>query len=106
MFRLDTENDAPTGTTPDAEADQYDGTEITHDRMTAVYGGAVLATARFSKHAAGDGNGAWIVSTYPARLFGYNDAITALTIAERLAAGYGDDDPFVKSWRAEIGVTA
>ena len=83
-----------------------DGIEITADRMTAVYNGAVIATARFSQHAAADGNGAWIVSTHPARLFGYNSAITALTIAERLAAGYGDDDPFVQSWRAEIGVKA
>lgn len=79
-----------------------DGIDITTDRMTAVYGGAVIATARFSEHAA-DGNGAWIVSTHPAQLFDRNDAITALSIAERLAAGYGDDDAFVTSWRAEIG---
>src|SRR5262249_43013308 len=44
--------------------------------------------------------GAWIVSTHPARLFSRNQAITALSLAERLAAGYGDDDPFVQSWRA------
>ena len=81
-----------------------DGIEITSNHMTAVYGGAVIATARFSEHAPADGNGAWIVSTHPAWLFDRNDAITALTIAERLAAGYGDNDPFVKSWRAEIGV--
>jgi hypothetical protein len=24
------------------------------------------------------------------------------TLAERLAAGYGDDDPFVMSWRKEL----
>jgi hypothetical protein len=78
---------------------------ITEDRMTAVYGGKVVATATYREHAAADG-GAWVVSTHPARLFTYNQAITALTLAERLAAGYGDDDPFVKSWRAEIGVTA
>jgi hypothetical protein len=64
--------------------------------MTAVYGGKVNATARFSQDAAADGNGAWIVSTHPARLFSYNQAITALTLAERLATGYGDDDPFVR----------
>jgi len=29
----------------------------------------VVATARFSQHAAADGNGAWIVSTHPARQF-------------------------------------
>ena len=61
-----------------------------------------MATARFSQHAAADGNGAWIVSTHAARLFSRDQAITALTLAERLAAGFGDDDPFVKSWRAEL----
>jgi len=50
-------------------------------------------TARFSQHAAADGNGAWGVSTHPVRLFTRNQAITALTLAERLASGYGDDDP-------------
>jgi hypothetical protein len=43
-----------------------------------------------------------IVSTHPARLFSYNQAITALTLAERLAVGYSDDDPFVKTWREEL----
>jgi hypothetical protein len=41
---------------------------ITHDAMTLETGNRVVATARFSEHAAADGNGAWIVSTYPARL--------------------------------------
>jgi uncharacterized protein YfaQ (DUF2300 family) len=79
-----------------------DGIEITADRMTARYGGQVVATARFGQHAAADGGGAWIVSTHPARVFCYNQAITALTLAERLSAGHGDDDPFVGSWRGEI----
>ena len=61
-----------------------------------------MATARFNKDAAADGNGAWIVSTHPFRLFSRDQAITALTLAERLAAGFGDDDPFVKSWRKEL----
>jgi hypothetical protein len=81
---------------------QRDGIEITDDHMTAVYGGQVIATAWYSQSAGADGNAAWIVSTHAARLFGHNDAITALTLAERLAAGYCDDDPFVKSWRAEL----
>jgi hypothetical protein len=38
------------------------------------------------------------VCTHPVRLFCRNQAITALTLAERLAAGYGDDDPFVIGW--------
>jgi hypothetical protein len=76
--------------------------EITDENMSLVISGEVIATARFSQHAAADGNGAWIVSTYPARLFSRNQAITALTLAERLAVGYGDDDPFVIDWRKEL----
>jgi hypothetical protein len=38
----------------------------------------------------------------PARLFSRSQAITALTLAERLAVGYGDNDPFVMSWRKEL----
>jgi hypothetical protein len=75
---------------------------IDSEFMALQVDGAVVATARFSQHAAADGNGAWIVSTHSTRLFTRNGAITALTLAERLAAGYGDDDPFVKSWRAEL----
>ena len=70
--------------------------------MSLEAGGAIVATARFSKDAAAGGNGAWIVSTHPLRLFHRNQAITALTLAERLAAGFGDEDPFVKSWRQEL----
>jgi hypothetical protein len=75
---------------------------IEDDFMTLEVHGAVVATARFSKDAAADGNGAWIVSTHPARLFCRNQAITALILAERLAVGYGDDDPFVIGWRKEL----
>jgi hypothetical protein len=74
---------------------------INANSMTLEIDDRVVATARFSEHAAADGNGAWVVSIYPARLFTHNQAITALTLAERLAVGYGDDDPFVKSWRKE-----
>ena len=41
---------------------------------------------------------------YPGRLFTRNQAITAMALAERLAVGYGDDDPFVIGWRAELGL--
>jgi hypothetical protein len=68
---------------------------IMDDTMTLEIDNHVVATARFSEYAAADGHGAWIVSTHPARLFSRNQAITALTLAERLAIGYGDDDPFV-----------
>jgi hypothetical protein len=75
---------------------------IESECMALEVDGAVVATACFSQYAAADGNGAWIVSTHPARLFTRNQAITALTLAERLAVGYGDDDPFVIGWRKEL----
>ena len=36
-------------------------------------------------------------------MFTRNQAITAMALAERLDAGYGDDDPFVLGWREELG---
>jgi hypothetical protein len=63
--------------------------------MTAEYGGRVVATARYSTDAAADGQGAWIVTGLPHCVFTRNQAITAMVLAERLAAGFGDDDPFV-----------
>jgi hypothetical protein len=42
----------------------------------------------------------WRVTSWP-RLLTRNEAITAL-LAERLLAGYGDDDPFVAGWREEL----
>ena len=53
--------------------------------MTAEFGGRVIATARYSAHAAADGQGAWIVSGLPRRLFSRNQAITVMVLAERLA---------------------
>jgi hypothetical protein len=71
--------------------------------MALEMGGEIIATARFRQHAAADSNGAWLVSTQPGRLFRRDGAITALTLAERLAVvGYGDDDPFVACWREEL----
>jgi hypothetical protein len=72
--------------------------------MTAEFGGRVVATARYSTDAAADGHGAWIVSGLQRRLFSRNQAITAMVLAERLAAGYGDDDLFVIGWREELGL--
>jgi hypothetical protein len=72
------------------------------DTMTLEIGNRVVATAWLSEHAAADGNGAWIISAHPARLFGRNHAITALTLAERLAIGSGDDDPVAMAWRKEL----
>ena len=77
---------------------------IDDDFMSAESGGRVIATARYSENAAADGHGAWIVSDHPSRLFTRNQAITAMVLAERLAAGYGDDDLFVIGWREELGL--
>jgi hypothetical protein len=43
----------------------------------------------------------WRVTGWP-RLLTRNEAITALVLAERLLAGYGDDDPFGAGWREEL----
>ena len=51
-----------------------------------------------------DGHGAWTVSRHPGRLFARNQAITAMVLAERLAFGCGEDDPFVVGWREELGL--
>jgi hypothetical protein len=72
--------------------------------MTAEYDGRVIATARYSAQSAGDGRGGWAVSGLSHRLFGRDQAITAMVLAERLAAGFGDDDVFVIRWREELGL--
>ncbi len=70
--------------------------------MALEVNGEVVLIARFSEYAAADGNGAWIVSSQPARLFSFSQAITALTLAGRLAIGYHDDDPPVAAWHKEL----
>ena len=72
--------------------------------MTAGFGGRVVATARYSPGAAADGRGGWVVSGLPRRLFSRDQAITAIVLAERLAAGYSDDDLFFIGWREELGL--
>ncbi len=72
--------------------------------MTAEYDGRVIATVRYSSYAAADGQGAWIVSDLPRCLCNRNQAITAMVLTERLAAGFGDDDLFVIGGREELGL--
>jgi hypothetical protein len=79
------------------------GARIDDDLMTAEHDGRVIATARYRRGAVDDGRGVWAVSGWPGRLFTRNQAITAMVLAERLAAGYGDDDVFVIGWREELG---
>ena len=77
-------------------------TRIDDDFMTTEFNGRVIATARYSADAAADGQDPWTVAGLPRRLFTRNQAITAMVLAERLAAGYGDDDLFVIGWREEL----
>ena len=77
-------------------------TRIEDRFMSAEDDRRVIATARYSSHAAAEGQGGWMVSDWPGRLFNRNQAITAMVLAERLAAGYGDNDPFVAGWREEM----
>ena len=46
--------------------------------MTAEFGGRVVATAQYSPDAAADGQGGWIVSGLPRRLFSRDQVITAM----------------------------
>jgi hypothetical protein len=76
--------------------------EIEDEFMTLTAGDEVFANARFSRHAVASGDRAWIVSCHAARLFTRDQAITAMVIAERLAAGYGDDAPFTSGRHEEL----
>ncbi len=67
-------------------------TKINDGAMSLEIDGRVIATAEFREDAAADGHRAWIVSCPSGRLFTRNQAITAMVLAERLAAGYCDDD--------------
>jgi hypothetical protein len=67
--------------------------------MTLEIGDRVVAIARFSEHAAADGNGGCIVSTHPVRLFTRDQAITALTVAELGERAYPEDRPLVVALR-------
>ena len=73
---------------------------IVDDTMTLEVDNRVVATARFSEHVAADRNGAWIVSTCPARLFDRAQAITAVTVAKLLAVGYAATIRLVVALRA------
>jgi hypothetical protein len=62
-------------------------TKINDESMSLEIDGCVIATAEFREPAAADDCGALIVSCHPGRLFTRNQAITAMVLAERLAAG-------------------
>jgi hypothetical protein len=69
---------------------------INDNFMSLEIDGKVIATA------ARVSGGEWVASTWP-RYFDRNQAITALTLAERLATGYGEEDAHVIAWREELG---
>jgi hypothetical protein len=74
---------------------------ITGGTMVLEVDSRVVAAARFGEHAAADGNGAWTVSTCPARLFNRDQAMTALMVVE-LPEGCRHQKPM----HAEHGVRA
>lgn len=75
---------------------------ITGDTMTQEIDNCVAATARFSQHAAADGNGAWIVSAHSARLFTRGRAITALTAAELGESRQLDSHPLLVALQVKL----
>ena len=75
---------------------------IDNDFMALEVGGEIIATARFSQHAAANGQGAWIVSDRSVGLFTRNQAITALTVTELLAIGHSPDHPLVLAFEEEL----
>ena len=77
-------------------------TKINGDTMSLESEDRVIVTAECCEHAAADGHGARIVSCHSGRLLTRNQAITAMVLAERLAAGFGDDQPFVIGWRESL----
>jgi hypothetical protein len=77
---------------------------ITDDQIT---GTDTPETARYDAAAARDG--AWIVSWLPERLLDRNEAITAMTLADELAAGAiaGPQlGALVDDWARELRITA
>jgi hypothetical protein len=68
--------------------------KINEDAMSLEINGAEVVAAVRLDHL-------WRVMGWP-RLLNRNEAITALAFAERLANGYGGDDPFVAGWREEL----
>ena len=76
--------------------------EISDEYMIATVGGKVAATARWSWHAAADGNGAWIASTHPKRLLSRDKASSAMTLASLLARGRTEEDQHVVLLREEL----
>ncbi|WP_433326522.1 hypothetical protein [Spirillospora sp. CA-294931] len=68
--------------------------QITERSMTATVDGTVIATATRV-------DGAWQATNWPHPLTRHQ-AITALSMAARLATGHNETDPLVITWRREL----
>jgi hypothetical protein len=78
---------------------------IEDDFMSAEYDGHVIATARgtaSTRRLMARARGSCLADLTACSP--RNQAITAMVLAERLAAGCGDDDLFVIGWREELGL--
>ena len=75
---------------------------IGDDIMSLEVDGEIIATARFAQHAAADGLGAWIISDRPGRLFGRDQAITALAVTELHEIGHRSGYLLVLAFEAEL----
>jgi hypothetical protein len=75
---------------------------IDDNAMSLEVDGVVVATARFGEYAAAEGEGTWIVSDRPGRLFTRNQAITALTVTELLAIGHSPSHGLVLAFEDEL----
>lgn len=79
---------------------------ITDEQITSE---TTTHTARFSPYAAADGQGAWAVTWLRGRLLTFNQAITAMTIAETVGAAGGHiswSEPESIRWWALINAMA
>jgi hypothetical protein len=84
---------------------------ITSTEMTSD---VTRQSALWLEHAAADGGGAWTVTWLPARLLTQPQAVTAMTIAEMVAAHLADTEEETRfadwrlhadGWAAELGLT-
>ncbi|MGH3248187.1 MAG: hypothetical protein ACRDOI_18585 [Trebonia sp.] len=78
-------------------------TQITSDEMTS----------NLTPHTARPTDGGWLVSWLPGRVLTWNEAITAMTLAEMVRESLGDEPnpsvrywPHIEGWAAELGMDA
>ena len=77
---------------------------INEDFISLEIDGRVIVTAEFNKYARPTVTVHGSSRATRGACSPRNQAITAMVLAERLAVGYGDDDPFVIGWREELSL--